>query len=207
MILALALIAAQFRGDYLIHDIEKKVTETGHWRGEAVAFDPGSLVKPFLAAEWAKAHGSRFPVQDCTPADHCWRPKGHGSLGIEQALAQSCNTNFGKLSPGPHPPMTASELIRGFADLVQRTGQPGVPAILRGMAESARTGTAKALRGGVLAKTGTAHCPRDPGDGLVVVIFPVVAPRFIVLARVHGTTGAVAANQLAPLIAELRSGR
>ena len=207
MTAALALLAASFTGDYLIHDIEKRTTNAAHWSAPDSPIVPGSLAKPFTAAEWAKQHGARFPVHTCTAADRCWKPNGHGTLGLEQAIAQSCNTYFRKLNPAAPSSISAATLVRDFAGLVQRTAEPGVPAIVRGMAASAKSGTAKALGGGVLAKTGTAHCPRDAGDGLVVVIFPVVAPKFVILARVHGTTGATTAARLAPLIAELRSGR
>ena len=40
MRLVLALLAAQFPGDYLIHDIERRTTITSHW-ADGVERSPG----------------------------------------------------------------------------------------------------------------------------------------------------------------------
>ena len=64
---------------------------------EAIA--PGSLVKPFLAIAYGEQHGGRFPIIRCTgTSSQCWFPPGHGSLGLEEAITQSCNTYFLKLA-------------------------------------------------------------------------------------------------------------
>ncbi len=56
---------------------------------------PGSLVKPFLAIAYGEQHGGVFPTVRCLGAKtHCWLPAGHGSLGLEEAVAQSCNAYF-----------------------------------------------------------------------------------------------------------------
>ena len=66
---------------------------------EAIA--PGSLVKPFLAIAYGEQHGGRFPIVRCTgTSSHCWFPAGHGSLGLEEAITQSCNTYFLELAAG-----------------------------------------------------------------------------------------------------------
>ena len=66
---------------------------------EAIA--PGSLVKPFLAIAYGEQHGGRFPFVRCTgTSSHCWFPAGHGSLGLEEAITQSCNTYFLSLAAG-----------------------------------------------------------------------------------------------------------
>jgi hypothetical protein len=66
---------------------------------EAIA--PGSLVKPFLAIAYGEQQGSRFPIVRCTgTSSHCWFPAGHGSLGLEGAITQSCNTYFLELAAG-----------------------------------------------------------------------------------------------------------
>lgn len=71
--------------------------------------------------------------------------------------------------------------------------------ILKGMAKSARSGTARAVDNTVpvLAKTGTAACvhrPRSMADGFTVVIYPADDPRLLLLVRVHGATGATTAG-------------
>jgi cell division protein FtsI/penicillin-binding protein 2 len=65
------------------------------------AIAPGSLVKPFLATAYGDQHGGKFPIVRCTgTSSHCWLPSGHGSLGLEEAIAQSCNTYFLELAAG-----------------------------------------------------------------------------------------------------------
>jgi stage II sporulation protein D len=55
----------------------------------------GSLVKPFLAGAWARSHpGSPAPRVLCDGRSGCWKPSGHGELGLARALAFSCNTYF-----------------------------------------------------------------------------------------------------------------
>ena len=65
------------------------------WKEPQVPVAPGSLVKPFVALAYAEQHSGRFPLVHCTgTAGHCWYPKGHGTLGIEKAIAESCNAYF-----------------------------------------------------------------------------------------------------------------
>ena len=60
---------------------------------------PGSLVKPFLAIAYAEQHGGKFPRVLCQGTrTRCWLPAGHGSLSLEEAIAQSCNTYFRELA-------------------------------------------------------------------------------------------------------------
>jgi len=54
----------------------------------------GSLQKPFVAEAWAATH-----LDAATPRWHCdgrscWRPSGHGTLGLARATAVSCNAFF-----------------------------------------------------------------------------------------------------------------
>jgi cell division protein FtsI/penicillin-binding protein 2 len=66
---------------------------------EAIA--PGSLVKPFLAIAYGEQHGGKFPIVRCTgTSSHCWFPAGHGSLDLEEAITQSCNSYFLELAAG-----------------------------------------------------------------------------------------------------------
>jgi cell division protein FtsI/penicillin-binding protein 2 len=62
---------------------------------------PGSLVKPFLAIAYGEQHGGRFPAVRCMGTEsRCWLPRGHGTLGLEEAIAQSCNAYFLELAAG-----------------------------------------------------------------------------------------------------------
>lgn len=66
---------------------------------EERAVSPGSLVKPFLALAYAEQHNNVFPQVRCMgTATRCWLPLGHGILGLEEAIAQSCNTYFLELA-------------------------------------------------------------------------------------------------------------
>jgi len=84
---------------YLLMDASGKVLAE-RWSGpEAVA--PGSLVKPFLALAYGEQHGGQFPTERCLgTGSRCWLPRGHGTIGLEEAIAQSCNTYFLELAAG-----------------------------------------------------------------------------------------------------------
>ncbi|MDR3776747.1 MAG: hypothetical protein P4K97_07610 [Terracidiphilus sp.] len=65
------------------------------------AVSPGSLVKPFLTAAYAEQHSGQFPAVRCLGTrGRCWLPAGHGTLGLEEAIAQSCNAYFLALASG-----------------------------------------------------------------------------------------------------------
>jgi cell division protein FtsI/penicillin-binding protein 2 len=81
---------------------------------------------------------------------------------------------------------------------MERRLQPGIRKIAAGMAESAQAGTAEGiasqrLHESFLAKTGTAPCThkeRSSGDGFVIVAWHADFPRYLLLVRRHGRTGA-----------------
>jgi cell division protein FtsI/penicillin-binding protein 2 len=82
---------------YLLLDASGEVLAE-RWPSEAPA-SPGSLVKPFLAVAYGEQHGGQFPTVRCLGTrSRCWLPAGHGSLGLEEAIAQSCNTYFLQLA-------------------------------------------------------------------------------------------------------------
>jgi cell division protein FtsI/penicillin-binding protein 2 len=84
---------------YLLLDASGEVLAE-RWPSETPV-SPGSLVKPFLAVAYGEQHGGRFPVVRCLGTrSRCWRPAGHGTLGLEEAIAQSCNTYFLDLAAG-----------------------------------------------------------------------------------------------------------
>lgn len=93
-------------------------------------------------------------------------------------------------------------MAEAYIELVHEYQQLAVGQILDGMAESARYGTAAELDRALqstraLAKTGTATCTHErhaPGDGFIIALFPAENPRILLMVRVHGVPGAVAAK-------------
>ncbi|MCZ2152019.1 MAG: hypothetical protein LC126_30110 [Bryobacterales bacterium] len=177
---------------------------------------PGSLAKPFIALAYAQSHQFRFPEIRCA---RCWLPRGHGTIGPREAIAQSCNTYFdtlrAALGPGELDAVARrfglrgvdearpEELLRAYIELSRRAAEPGVNVILEGMRLAARSGTAKRVGHDALAKTGTAPCmhvPKAAGDGFVVVLYPAVQPRVAVLLRLHGRPGSYAAAEASRLL-------
>jgi hypothetical protein len=81
----------------------------------------GSLIKPFTALAYAARHGYRYPERVCTG---CWLPRGHGRVGIREAVAHSCNSYFESLVAEVRPEEVVAVLERfGISGLT-----PGVPA-------------------------------------------------------------------------------
>lgn len=83
--------------------------------------------------------------------------------------------------------------------------------IVTGLALSVREGTARAaaLSFGsldLLAKTGTAPCSHvqhATADGFALLLYPSTTPRFMLLAREHGATGALTARQAGAMLRAL----
>ncbi len=198
----------------------------------------GSLIKPFLAVAYGRTHAS-FPRFHCDGKDTCWLPRGHGMLGIRQAIALSCNSYFHQLMADVKPgfaaptlesfglPAAASEidmvkhggvapplvLARAYLELVNHSRDEAEVPVLQGMALSAQKGTGKAAGAELphwpaLAKTGTAPCthPRKaPGDGFALVMMPADHPRLVLLVRLHGRPGSMAAGVAGRMIAAVES--
>jgi stage II sporulation protein D len=89
----------------------------------------GSLQKPFVAKAWAEAFPERpTPRLRCGPASGCWRPSGHGGLGLARALAVSCNAYFRALAAEVPPDLLARAFAaEGFL------GAPGTPDAALGL--------------------------------------------------------------------------
>lgn len=84
---------------YLLMDASGEVLAQ-RWPSQR-PISPGSLVKPFLAVAYGEQHGGQFPTVRCMgTVSHCWLPAGHGKLGLEEAIAQSCNAYFLELGAG-----------------------------------------------------------------------------------------------------------
>jgi cell division protein FtsI/penicillin-binding protein 2 len=234
VIFLLTLIAADV--NFIAVDVRTRQVIERQWVEAEQAVPVGSLVKPFVALAYG-GEVPEFVCRGAV--DRCWLARGHGKLGFRQALAQSCNAYFLNLARGvdgatlgviaakfgiPQPANDSPEtriglgagwriaplaLVRAYAELASRAGEPRVDEILVGLRMAAESGTAKALGRGVLAKTGTAACVaehRDAGDGFAVVLDPAEDPRVALLVRVHGSPGAAAAKSAARILRRMRAG-
>jgi cell division protein FtsI/penicillin-binding protein 2 len=193
----------------------------------------GSLIKPFIAVAYGRTHPS-FPSYRCTGKKTCWLPRGHGNLALRDAIAFSCNSYFHQLythaEPGFARPVlesfglnpetdghsgTASPmaLARAYLKLAKEPRDREMTAVTDGMALSAQLGTGKAAGAELhnvpaLAKTGTAPCTHSrsaPGDGFAVVIMPADHPAMLLLVRVHGKPGSLAAGVAGKMLAAIEN--
>ena len=219
---------------YLLLDEEGRIISQ-RWENAERDLPVGSLTKPFMAVAYGRTHGS-FPVFRCVGKKTCWLPRGHGRLGITEAIAVSCNSYFHQLvaaagngfgpamenfdlhprgAAGVHSITTAAPLLlaRAYLDLTKHAAEPGVHAVLQGLALSAQKGTAKSVAAELvsmtaLAKTGTAECThhkKAPGDGFAIVMAPADHPRVVLLVRLHARPGFIAAGIAGRMIAEVES--
>lgn len=198
---------------YLLLDARTGRSIASRWTRPDEPAPVGSLVKPFTALAYAETHDFRFPSYTCN-GDQCWLPQGHGRMDIVSAIAHSCNAYFLELAKDvdrealdsvarkfglPLPIMTNPPALIGlggvwqvsplaianaYIELVNRSIEP----VLTGMALSARSGTGRGVGPGAYAKTGT-----QSGDGYVIALYPIAAPRHALLVKVHGVPGAQAA--------------
>jgi len=212
--------------NYLVVDARTREVLASRWPDAATPVPVGSLVKPFLSL----AYGGPFPELECNGK----------RMGFPRALAESCNGYFLNLArrvdgdalrvtaakfslpaPSGQEPeariglgegwkIAPLDLARAYLELAARRGEPHVDEILAGMALAARSGTAKAIGAGALAKTGTAECvaaKKDAGDGFTLALEPAEAPRIALLVRVHNVPGAEAAKTAAQMLKALRGAR
>jgi cell division protein FtsI/penicillin-binding protein 2 len=93
-------------------------------------------------------------------------------------------------------------MAHAYVELLSERQLPVVRQILAGMQQSALRGTGaevdRALQSETaLVKTGTAACTHSlpaPGDGFAVALVPAEDPRLLLMVRVHGVPGSVAAR-------------
>ena len=225
--------------DYLVVDVRDRHVIQQQWANPDAPLPVGSLVKPFTALAYSGEY-PEFICHGAS--DGCWLAHGHGRLKFREAVARSCNAYFLNLARGvdpatlavvtskfgiPAPSANSAEariglgkdwgippvaLARAYAELAARASEPRVAAILAGMREAVRSGTATGLGRDtiVLAKTGTAPCIAErahAGDGFIVVLDPADAPRTVLLVRVHGVPGAEAAKSAARVLRALHTGQ
>ena len=84
---------------YLLLDARSRTVLASDWPGSESPIPLGSLVKPFTALAYGEKHDFKYPVHFCRgTASGCWRPQGHGRIGLESAIANSCNSYFRMLT-------------------------------------------------------------------------------------------------------------
>ena len=207
---------------FLLYDVEARAITAGRGMDSGL-LQAGSLLKPFLALTHA---GKEFPVATCD-GRRCWRRQGHGRVNLDRALAFSCNQYFlglaatidaeqlrvlmrsygvevplldtaeARIGLGTAALVSPKQLISAYAEMFHRGRE--LP-VWHGLLLAATSGTANRFQGKVLAKTGTAACSRDEGDGLVVIGFPVQRVRWAVLVREHRVPGSTVAGRLAKVL-------
>jgi hypothetical protein len=193
----------------------------------------GSLVKPFLAAAYSQTHAA-FPKFHCTGKKTCWLARGHGKLQISDAIAFSCNSYFHQLVANAGPDFVQAlesyglhgfveptramaapmALAQAYLELTHHSHDAAIAPVLKGLALSAQKGTGKAAGAALpnvalLAKTGTATCThtkKASGDGFALVLVPAGHPREVLLVRLHGRPGSIAAGVAGQMIAAVEGG-
>jgi hypothetical protein len=83
---------------YLLLDTRTGQLLGERWDSPSGRIPVGSLVKPFAALAYAESHRFSYPVFLCRGnADGCWWPRGHGRIGMKNAIEGSCNAYFRQL--------------------------------------------------------------------------------------------------------------
>jgi cell division protein FtsI/penicillin-binding protein 2 len=124
------------------------------------------------------------------------------------ALHDSAEPLASDLTQATAAPMA---LAQAYLELTRHPRDAGDRPVLQGLALSAQKGTGKAAgaalpHNAVLAKTGTApctHAKKAPGDGFALVMSPADHPREVLLVRLHGRPGSIAAGVAGRMIAEV----
>ncbi len=159
---------------YILMDVPAGTIVAAHWEDSNRAVPAGSLVKPFTALAYAQSHGYRYPGLTCRGAiDGCWLPRGHGRIGMREAIGYSCNAYFRKLARqishediepiaihygirGFHASFSAPDLV-GLGDKLEMRPEQIARAYLELVGHSTAPGVEEILQGMALsARAGTA---------------------------------------------------
>jgi cell division protein FtsI/penicillin-binding protein 2 len=104
------ILGTEVSGDdisFLLFDVKTGSLLASHWDNPQSPIPMGSLVKPFTALAYGRAHEFRYPTHHCAgDASGCWLPRGHGEVGMTSAIAYSCNSYFRMLTTA----MTADQM-------------------------------------------------------------------------------------------------
>lgn len=167
-------------------------SETGCWR-------PGGHGDMDLTSAIAFSCNSyfRFLTSDLTAADVS--PTA-GQFGLDLPDSSVYGGEFAGL--GTRWRISPLRMAHAYVALLGERQRPAVRQILAGMEQSALQGTGaevdRALQPETaLVKTGTAACTHSrsaPGDGFAVALVPAEDPRLLLMVRVHGVPGSVAAR-------------
>jgi cell division protein FtsI/penicillin-binding protein 2 len=108
---------------FLLMDVRTGVLLGSRWDDADQPIPLGSLVKPFTALAYGEEHQFRYPTHVCRgDAGGCWRPRGHGEIGITAAIADSCNSYFRMLTAG----MTSADVMPSARKLGLDPPSPGL---------------------------------------------------------------------------------
>ena len=101
-------------------------------------------MKPFTALAYGEEHTFQYPEFVCHgKRDRCWYPRGHGDIGLVQAVAQSCNAYFLMLASSLRPSSVAAVLRRySIYDVSERV----TPDSLVGLGSAWRISPIRMLR-------------------------------------------------------------
>jgi hypothetical protein len=133
-----------------------------------------------------------------------------------QALKRYALHNSADVAANNVAQMTAVPvaLAQAYLELTRHSHEPAIVPVLGGLALSAQKGTGKAAGAAlpfstVMGKTGTAPCThvkKSSGDGFAVVMVSADHPREVLLVRLHGRPGSIAAGVAGRMIAAVEGG-
>jgi len=94
-----ALCSERENLSYLLLDAHSGSVLSSDWPDSNTPIPLGSLVKPFAALAYGEKHQFKYPIHVCRgTASGCWLPRGHGRIGLQSAIANSCNSYFRMLT-------------------------------------------------------------------------------------------------------------
>ena len=107
---------------YLLLDARTGDLIAARWENASQPVPMGSLLKPFTALAYGEAHSFRYPEYVCRgQAGGCWRPRGHGRIGLTQAVAHSCNAYFRALAAQVPAEVLSAVLMRYGVNVTDTT--------------------------------------------------------------------------------------
>lgn len=130
--------------EYILLDAHSSDVLSSRWAGADEPAPLGSLVKPFTALAYGEEHNFLFPEFECHgKADRCWLPRGHGHIGLVQAVAQSCNGYFLSLASGLKA-SSVTAVLRRYS--IYDIGEKVPPESLVGLGSAWRISPIRMLR-------------------------------------------------------------
>lgn len=176
-------------------------SETGCWR-------PGGHGDMDLTSAIAFSCNSyfRFLTGELTAADVC--PTA-SQFGLDLPDHDTHGVELAGL--GVRWRISPLRMAHAYLELVRGRQHPAVQQILAGMEQSAAHGTGAEVDRTLqteraLVKTGTATCTHSrpaPGDGFAIALVPAEDPRLLLMVRVHGVPGSIAARTAGQMLRRL----